>query len=245
MATSLTLDGATRRRIYLFRHGAVDYVGADGRAVADADSVPLNDKGRAQARALAELFRDVEIDRAVCSTLPRTRETGERVLRSHGIELQAFERLREIRRRESLNPTDLDLVHDLAYGHFRAHEPGHRYLGGETYTEFLARVTGAMRELLAEDGWRQLAVFAHGGTNAAVLGWVLGLGERGFGVIDQATACVNIIDVDTAPETGAVRRFIVRAMNVTVDDAIKDGRRHGDLEKLARYFLNLSADHAI
>lgn len=245
MGQSFTLDGALRRRIYLFRHGAVDYVGPDGRAVEDADSVRLNEKGRAQADAMAALFRDVEIDRAACSSLPRTRETGERVLSGHGLELEAFEDLREIRRRESLNPVELDLVHDLAYGHFRAHEPGHRYLGGEPYADFVARVTGVMAALLADDGWRQLAVFAHGGTNAAVLGWALGLGERAFGVIDQATCCVNIIDVDTDADDGAVRRFVVRAMNVTVDDAVKNARRHGDLEKLARYFLDLSPDHAI
>ena len=245
MAESITLDGARRRRIYLFRHGAVDYVGPDGQAVADADAVPLNEKGRAQADAMSALFRSVPIDRAACSSLPRTRETGERVLRDHGIGLEVFEDLREIRRRESLNPTDLDLVHDVAYGHFRAHEPGHRYLGGETYSGFLERVTAVMRALLADDGWRQLAVFAHGGTNAAVLSWALGIGERGFGVIDQATCCVNVIDVDACPDSGEVRRFVVRAMNVTVDDAVKSARHRGDLETLARYFLKLSSDHAI
>jgi hypothetical protein len=32
-----SLDGAERRRLCLFRHGAVDYVDAPGRVVADHD----------------------------------------------------------------------------------------------------------------------------------------------------------------------------------------------------------------
>jgi len=47
-ARRVALDGAQRRRIYLFRHGAVDYVDAEGKLVVDPDAVALNDKGQAQ-----------------------------------------------------------------------------------------------------------------------------------------------------------------------------------------------------
>jgi broad specificity phosphatase PhoE len=45
-AQRVALDGAQRRRIYLFRHGAVDYVDDRGKVVADPDDVALNERGR-------------------------------------------------------------------------------------------------------------------------------------------------------------------------------------------------------
>jgi broad specificity phosphatase PhoE len=47
-ARRVAIDGAQRRRIYLFRHGAVDYIDDDGNVVADPDDVALNKWGRQQ-----------------------------------------------------------------------------------------------------------------------------------------------------------------------------------------------------
>ena len=47
----ISMDGAQRRRLYLFRHGAVDYVDQDGKVVPDPDVVSLNVKGQSQADA--------------------------------------------------------------------------------------------------------------------------------------------------------------------------------------------------
>ena len=57
------IDGARRRRLYLFRHGAVDYIGSDGNWVADPDNVDLNAKGRSQAAAMSTMFADVAYSR--------------------------------------------------------------------------------------------------------------------------------------------------------------------------------------
>ena len=84
-----------------------------------------------------------------------------------------------------------------------------------------------MDALLADDSWHNLAVFAHGGTNAAILGWATGVGLQAFGLLDQATCCLNIIDFDT-DDSGAVMRKTVRGMNITADDPVKHGRDAGD-----------------
>ena len=65
-----------RRRLYLMRHGAVDYVDARGRPVAP-DQVPLTAEGRAQGVAARALLEGVELDRVIASGLPRTMETAE------------------------------------------------------------------------------------------------------------------------------------------------------------------------
>ena len=236
----LSFDGAERRRIYLFRHGAVDYVGDDGNVVADPDAVPLNQRGQAEADAMREMFDDVAIDTALCSGLRRTRETGERVLAGRDVTLGINAGFEEIRPAKQRQP-DFDLFKDVAYSHWYAGEPGRRFLGGERYQDFYDRVASTMENVVADSDWHNLALFAHGGTNAAVLGWVTGMGLTAFGVVDQATCCLNVIDFDVDRENGSVLRKIVRGMNITANDPTKSLRHSGDMELLARYLAQFQS----
>ena len=232
----MTLDGARRRRIYLFRHGSVDYMDSNGNVVPDTDDVDLNDTGRAQAAAMRDLFADVKIDKALCSGLPRTRQTGEIILGARDMPLETNAGFVEIRQLEGEAPGPYDIIADIAFSHFRATDEEARFLGGERYSDFYARIRTAFEDVLTDGSWHNLAIFAHGATNAAVLGWAMGLGCSAFGILDQATCCLNVIDFDV-DESGQVLRKTVRAMNVTADDPVKGDRHAGDLETLARWML--------
>src|SRR5258708_40341534 len=83
-----------RRRVYLMRHGEVSYF-PDGRPV-PPEGVPLNDEGRAQARAAARALAEVPLDRVVSTGLPRTDETAVIVVGERGIAIQVEPALREI-----------------------------------------------------------------------------------------------------------------------------------------------------
>ncbi len=65
-----------RRRLFLMRHGHVDYFSG----VADIHQVTLTRRGKSEAEAAGKAFAHVHFDRAICSGLPRTRETAEAVL---------------------------------------------------------------------------------------------------------------------------------------------------------------------
>lgn len=233
------MDGASRRRIYLFRHGSVDYFDAKGDVVADTDNVALNDTGRAQAAAMRELFADAHVDKAICSGLLRTRQTGELVLGNRNIPLENHAGFIEIQQLRGSTLEPYDVVADVAFSHFRANDVEARFLGGERYSDFYVRIQKAIEGALADDSWHDLALFAHGATNAAVLGWVTGIGCSAFGVLDQATGCLNVIDIDV-DENGQVVRKIVRAMNVTADDPTKRSRHVSDMETLAHRLLKQS-----
>ena len=235
----MALDGAERRRLYLFRHGAVDYVDAAGNVVPDPDAVSLNARGRDETDAMRALFAAVPIDRAICSGLTRTRETAERVLAGRDIELSNEPGFREIRPAMERR-SDFDPYQDIAYSHWRAPQPDARFLGGDRYADFFARVASTMERLVVADDWHNLALFGHGGTNAAILGWVTGLELAAFGVVDQATCCLNIIDFDIDGEGGVVRK-VVRGMNITAQDPAKAGRHSGDMEALARYLMKFTS----
>ena len=236
----VALDGAQRRRIYLFRHGAVDYVDAHGHVVADPDGVALNKKGRKQADAMRELFTSVTIDRAVCSGLRRNRETASRVLGGRVLDVEVHAGFEEIRPARGADAYDLDLLEHVAFSHWNATKKGSRFLGGEMYADFYQRILAAMESFTNKPGWHNLAIFAHGGTNSAILGWASGLGLSAFGTVDQATCCLNVLDFDFAADDKRLLRQVIRAMNITADDPTKSGRHSGDMESLARRLMQFN-----
>lgn len=74
-----------RRIFFLARHGETDW-NAAGRWQGQTD-IPLNDVGRAQAKALGARLRDLGIRTVASSDLARARETAEIVSRELGLEL--------------------------------------------------------------------------------------------------------------------------------------------------------------
>src|SRR5580704_19125471 len=75
------LPGTTgRRRIYLMRHGNVDYLSPEVVRSRSTRDVVLSPRGRKEAAAAGRAFAQVPFDRAICSGYPRTRETAEIVL---------------------------------------------------------------------------------------------------------------------------------------------------------------------
>ena len=232
----VAIDGASRRRLYLFRHGEVDYVDENGEWVPDPDVVDLNERGRGQAAAMARLFAGVHVDKALYTGLPRTLQTGQVILGDRQIDLGVIAELEEIRPLKGQAAGGYDIYTDIAFSHWRASESDARFLGGERYRDFYARISVAMETLLGDASWHNLAVFAHGGTNAAVLGWATGVGLEAFGLLDQSMCCLNIVDFDF-DNAGSIVRKTVRAMNITADDPVMLHRHAGDMEMLARRIL--------
>ena len=158
------------------------------------------------------------------------------VLGNRDIPLEENAGFLEIRQMDGEATDDYDVVADIAFSHWRANDEDARFLGGERYSDFYSRIEQAITDLLADDSWHNLALFAHGATNAAFLGWVTGLGRSAFGILDQAMCCLNVVDIDT-DNSGQILRKTVRAMNVTADDPAKGNRHGGDMESLAHWML--------
>ncbi len=80
--------------IFLARHGQTDW-NAERRWQGHADP-PLNDRGRAEARALAESLAEIGIEAIYSSDLVRARETAEIVGLCLGVAIAVDPRLREV-----------------------------------------------------------------------------------------------------------------------------------------------------
>ncbi len=213
-----------RRRIYLLRHADVSYVDEAGRLVRPPDAV-LTARGEAQASALAELFKPVRFDRAITSGLPRTIDTAQRVLRGRhdAPPLESWPELEEVRsgRLRDIAPGALEAAF---LGAFRGTVPeSARFLGGESIGELFDRVLPALQRLL-DDSWDCALVVLHGGVNRAILSYALTGGRTFLGHIEQAPACVNVLDIGDT--------WVVRAVNLRPDDPLHVEGRETTMEQL-------------
>ena len=234
----MTSTANQRRRVYLMRHGSVDYFRADGKVVR-ADVVPLNDEGRAQADAAGALFAasGVRFDRAVASGLPRTMETIERVLAAAGqpeLAIGVEPALQEIRggRLADIPPEQIEAAF---LGAFRAGPDveAQRFLGGESIGALLDRALPAFDRILADQGWRCLLLVLHGGVNRALISRALAGTRAFFGRMEQAPACINVLDA-------AADATIVRAVNVSPTQWLHERESLTTMEKLLAQYRKLS-----
>jgi broad specificity phosphatase PhoE len=207
-----------RRRLYLMRHGEVDYFDPRGRPHRP-DEVVLNADGRRQAEAASRELAAVPLDRVITSGLPRAVETAAAVVGAHTLSVEVRPALREIeggRLRDLENPDAAFL--DLARGAFGPDTP---FLGGETFTALRGRVLPCLDELLAEE-WAHLLIVAHGVVNRVILGEALGAGLATLTSLEQDPGCINVLDVDTdRRDAGPTVRWLVRLVNHTPTDPLK------------------------
>lgn len=228
------MDGTGRRRLYLMRHGHVDYF-APG--LSDPRMVPLTVEGRAQAQAARDALCAVEFDVAVHSGLPRTIETAAIVLDGRDIEARKEEGLEELKSGWLVAESREELAARLAFSFDDAAGPDAAFLpGGERFSDAERRITEAMERLIAASSWKTALVVAHEGVNRILLGWVCGGGLATIGAFEQDLACVNVIDIDVTPRpSGAglmIERAILKAVNVTPYDYVKSGLPRTTLEHL-------------
>ena len=213
-----------RRRIYLMRHADVSYF-EDGRPLRP-ETVPLTAAGREQAAAARDALAGISFDRVVTSGLPRTVETARIV--TPGNEPEEWPELREI---ESGRLADIpeDELEAAFVEAWRDVVPGEaRFLGGETMDALFDRLLPAIDRLRADPGWDVVLAVCHGGVNRAILSHALTGGRTMLGNLEQAPACINIIDVGDD--------WVVRAVNVTPYDLTHEAGRDRTMERLWREF---------
>jgi broad specificity phosphatase PhoE len=143
--------------ILLARHGETDW-NREGRWQGWADP-PLNETGRAQARALATELAGTPFDAVYSSDLRRARETAEIVAAPHGIEVVVDPALREI---------DVGSWSGLTRTEISERFPDGRRPDGETHEQHAARVRAAVSRLARSHPDGRILLVSHGGTIRSV-----------------------------------------------------------------------------
>lgn len=180
------MEQNTGRRIYLVRHGAVEFQGGIHRCIGRTD-VPLAEGGRAQAEYLAKYFVTHSVTQIFTSPLERCRETA-RIL-SHGrypIEVEAG--LREVDMGEWENLPLQELKEKR--GKKLESEPVY----GEHRENALRRFREATDEIL-EKSEGDIVWVAHAGVNCCYLADLLGEPLETSRALPQPYGCLNLIEI--------------------------------------------------
>ena len=142
------------RELLIIRHGETAH---NARRILQPPDTPLSERGREQARLLAERLADAGVRRIVSSDLARAAETADALARRTGLEV-AWEPLLHERNFGDLRGT---AYADLGFDPFA---DDYAPPGGESWAVFRARVADAWRAVEAQvaraDG--SVAVVTHG-----------------------------------------------------------------------------------
>jgi len=207
------------------RHAAVAYFDEGGTPY-DPVEVPLTAAGIEQARAAAAALEGVGFDRVLTSGLPRTVETA--LIVAPDAEPELWPELSELRggRLSNIPEDELEAAFTRAFHGVVPLEA--RFLGGETIGALFDRVVPGVERLVGEPGWDTALAVLHGGVNRAIISFAL-TGERRFlGGIEQAPACLNILDLGES--------WIVRAVNTVPHDLAHTSGRLTTMEELYRQY---------
>jgi probable phosphoglycerate mutase len=228
-------DTLDRRRIYLMRHGHVDYFARHIVESGNNRTVTLTVRGRSEADAAGSALAHISFHRAICSGLPRTKETADVVLSRipDAPALEVDSDLVEIRSGKLPQAQSrADLVRMMNRYFERAHEPGAtNHEGGEVFAEAQARAVAAIERLLGASDWQTALVVAHEGVNRLILSWACGAGLRAMSAFEQDTGCVNVIDFDLGG-AGGMNRVLIKAVNLTPYNYLKHGMNLTSLEAI-------------
>jgi 2,3-bisphosphoglycerate-dependent phosphoglycerate mutase len=188
--------------IHLVRHGETDW-NRELRWQGHSD-VPLNERGREQARKLADELSGAPLAAVYSSDLRRASETAQIVADRLSLPVQTDAALREIDVGSWEGFTLANLEARSPEAVTRWDEQGeHGWEDGESHTAMVARVREAIQSIAARHEGEEVLVVSHGGPIRALKALAAGLDyprdRRSVPRTDNCEVCVIAI------EDGAVR----------------------------------------
>ncbi len=160
-------------RLLLVRHAVTEHTGA--RLSGWLPGVHLSDKGRDQAKKLAERLADVPVDALYASPLERCQETAAAIAEVKGLQVTTLVEVGEVRYGDWTGREVAELAKQDLWWLLMAHPSGARFPGGESLLEMQARAVAAVERLRAAHPKQTVAVCSHADPIKAVVAQYLGL----------------------------------------------------------------------
>ncbi len=187
--------------LILVRHGQTDY-NLHHRYQGQSD-VPMNDTGRAQARAAAQHLAGVRAAAIYSSDLVRCRETAQIIGAVLGLEpiLAPEVRERGFGRLEGLTPEEAAAEFPASWEQrLRARDDSEGWLppDGESLADMWGRVLDFTRSLWGRHGGQTFIISSHGGPMKAIICDALGAGMAGRRRFSVSNGSITIIRQDAS-----------------------------------------------
>jgi probable phosphoglycerate mutase len=145
--------------LYLVRHGETDW--NRQRRIQGSTDIPLNDTGRAQAAAAADLLARRRFDAVVASPLSRAFETGSIIASKLGLDIPTIE--------DGLAERSYGEAEGMTGDEIAERFPNGTVPGRESRTALLARATEALGEIAIRFDGATVVVATHGAVIRAVV----------------------------------------------------------------------------
>ena len=154
---------------FFVRHGETDW-NVERRIQGQTSPAGLNEKGRQQARAVAEQLAPYHIDLVISSDLPRARETAEVVSKKLGAELIFDSALRE-RNYGTIEGFTHDEVVERGFGEIYQKPQDHDFAppGGESLRALEERVHVALQRHRDHHHHKNVVIVSHGSALKSLL----------------------------------------------------------------------------
>lgn len=179
--------------LYLIRHGESEGNKADVRQFPD---MPLSEKGRSQASAIANRLSPLHFDKIMSSPFPRALDTAKKIGEKLSLQVETSELLTEVKK-----PSETwGMSHDEIQKHphtrgfiTNLHDPYWKYSDEENVFEFRSRVEKII-EMLVNCGSENIIVVTHGAVIRFIMAMVMlgkAISPQNFFSIYQKTQTAN------------------------------------------------------
>jgi len=204
-------------RICLVRHGETAW-NAEGRVQGQLD-IPLNEVGRAQARATAEVLAAQDFTAIYCSDLIRVRQTAEPTAKKLALPVAYDAALRErhFGMFERLTYVEVREKFPVEYARFRDKDPEFDFQGGESLRGFNERSLKVVGDLIERHAGEQILVFTHGGVLEMVYRHARAVGLSTPRDFEIPNAGINWVEV-SPPEWKVMQWAHVAHLEAALDD---------------------------
>lgn len=198
--------------LFLIRHGLTALTGT--RLYGQTAGIDLDDRGRAQAEALAERFRPVRLAAIYSSPLERCVQTVEPLAASKRLEVRPDASLIEMDAGRWTNRTLTSLRRSRDWATVQRAPSQFRFPQGESFTEAHERIVGAAQAIAARHRRGNVAIATHGDLVRILVAHYGGAHLDHFQRTLIDTASVSVIHLDAGiprvllvNDTGGLDRF--------------------------------------
>ena len=171
--------------LYFFRHGETEYNKV--RKYASWLDISITEEGEKQAGRTAKAVKKVDFKAVYASDLKRTMETAAILFKGRKLEIIQMQWLRELNTGkwtgfsyDQILKKDKDYFDKLYTDPFSLRTPG-----GESFREFLGRVTKALKIILASHEEGDIAIVSHLGPIRIMISRLIGLSPKKIMAIYQ------------------------------------------------------------
>jgi probable phosphoglycerate mutase len=186
---------AIATRVFMVRHGDT-VLSAEDRFAGETD-VELSEKGREEARRLAERLRGEKITAVYASPLGRTVETARIIAEPHHLQVQTCDGFREISHGhwEGMKRHEVEEKFPGEMAEWEKDPYTFAPAGGESGLAVTARALPALIDLVRKHPGESILIVSHKATIRLLLSSLLGFDPRRYrDNLDQKPAALNIVD---------------------------------------------------